>query len=206
MGLVKLQVNVQGDSVLPRDAAINTLYFDVGSVVGGTPDYAALANDMGGIYSSVWQNGGNDNQITVRAYDAEVLKTVGGKTGPPDAVHIRNAGNAPAAGKPREVALCLSYYASVNQPGKRGRIYLPAFAIVASSQMAGRPASDWLIRATQMATAFGNLGGANVEWHLFSPKVRQSFKITNAWCDNEWDTQRSRGLKPTTRDTVTLDG
>ncbi len=204
MALVKLQVNVAGDSTLPRDAAINTLFFSVNTAVGGAPDYQQLALDMANIYKNTLQGGGNDNQITVRAYDAEPLLTVGGDTGPPESVQIVNAGNAPAATKPREVALCLSYYATENRPGKRGRIYLPAFAFIAMSQMGGRPAQDWQLRATAMATAFGNLGGVNVDWRLFSPKLRQHYKITNAWCDNEWDTQRSRGLKATNRETVTL--
>jgi hypothetical protein len=49
-----------------------------------------------------------------------------------------------------------------------------------------------------------NLGGVDVQWCVYSPTtpgdMSDKFKqVTRGWIDNEWDTQRSRGLRATLR-------
>jgi hypothetical protein len=50
------------------------------------------------------------------------------------------------------------------------------------------------------------VGGVNVDWSVYSPTTGQNNAITNLWVDNEWDTQRRRGLRPTSRSVATING
>ena len=44
---------------------------------------------------------------------------------------------------------------------------------------------------------------ANHNWVVWSQKLRKSQGgVSDVWCDDEWDTVRSRGLKATTRTTA----
>jgi hypothetical protein len=200
-----MQVAIAADSLLPRDASVNTLYFShsAGLAVGAA-DYQTLALDLANVYKTTWLNGQTEFQVQVKAYEANALLTAGGETGPPEAIATVNTGQSGGAGTPREVAICLSYYAGENQPGKRGRIYLPAYTNLMGGTT-GRPSTAQMERARDMALGFSNLGGANVDWSLYSPKALTAVPITNAWVDNEWDTQRSRGLRATNRITAIID-
>jgi hypothetical protein len=42
----------------------------------------------------------------------------------------------------------------------------------------------------------------NWDWVLRSPSDHAFKPITNVWVDDEWDTMRSRGTRPTTRVTA----
>jgi hypothetical protein len=48
------------------------------------------------------------------------------------------------------------------------------------------------------------IGGEDVEWAIYSPTANLHKTITDIWVDDAWDTQRRRGLAPTTRDTFVL--
>lgn len=103
---------------------------------------------------------------------------------------------APEPSGPREVALCLSYYAGANTRRKRGRMYIGPWNYGALSR---RPlvASQNALR--DLALDLGNLGGVNVDWVQYSPTNNSSTPVSNFWIDNEWDTMRSRGLLGTSR-------
>jgi hypothetical protein len=47
--------------------------------------------------------------------------------------------------------------------------------------------------------ALGALGGVDVDWSVHSPTAGTTEKVEHYWCDDEWDTVRSRGLRATTR-------
>jgi len=105
---------------------------------------------------------------------------------------------------PREVALCLSYYAEQNVPRRRGRLYIGPFTDAAMEIRP--PAGNAIGAVASLAPALAAVGGADVDWCLYSPtndvatagatKLRT---ITNWWVDNEWDTVRSRGRRATSR-------
>lgn len=109
---------------------------------------------------------------------------------------------------PPEVSLCVSFQgdkeSGVSQARKRGRIYFP---MISATQLDtnGRPTAAFI---TDLATNAGTLLAASDaavdwKWHVFSSVTGDSFRVTNGWVDNEWDIQRRRGRKPTSRTTFT---
>lgn len=186
MPLLRFQVAAWYDSVLPRDAVVNTLHFDV----TGPTDADQLCEDLANVFLTGWY--ANAPQIVVTAYE------VGGA--PPHypvGRYEANTGNSPGSNCPREVALALSFYSQRNIPRQRGRIFL--FFGGTSFSPALRPAAARMSQALALANAFASLGGANVAWVVYSPTDQQGRGVSNAWVDDEWDTMRSRGLRGTTR-------
>lgn len=110
---------------------------------------------------------------------------------------------------PTEVSLCMSYQAArqsgVPQARRRGRVYMPPMALNALGAD-GRPdvnvidiintAADTLLDASEAA--------ADWDWIQYSPTDLQMSDIDNGWVDDEFDTQRRRGRKATTRVTFPL--
>jgi len=183
------QVLHYGDSPLPRHVVVNTLHFNDH---GAGTDPGGLAEDLLGVFKANWDTSPPDRKMEVRVYDMgdEIPRE-------PVAVKTRDAG-MPSSAIPREIALCLSFYAGRNLPRSRGRIYLPAFCSITSAGV--RPNASQRANALALAQGFANLGGPDVDWIVRSRVGDQSQPVTNAWCDDEWDTQRRRGLQSTTRD------
>ena len=113
-----------------------------------------------------------------------------------------NKGQQAAASCPREVAMCLSYFSERNVPRRRGRVYVPiaALGMPASSV---RPPGTTLTKIGELATVFEELGGVDVDWVVWSRTDQVARPVTDWYVDDEWDTVRSRGLRPTTRVTGT---
>lgn len=186
-------------SVLPRDAAVNTVFFND---VGVTSDPDNIAQDVAQLYSD---NLGTSPKITVNVYEARATPPRS-----PEATHtIQPATIGPGNAYPREVALCLSFYGAHNRPRERGRIYIPLY-LQQGTNLAARPSPGTRSRILAFATApnssFPDVGGADVEWCVYSRTTGQVHPVTAGWVDDEWDTVRSRGLRATTRDTFTREG
>lgn len=179
------------DTPFVRDRMVNTLHFNIGSPA---PDYQALANDLASIYASKFST---TMGIYVKLYPA-------GSTppNPPLAEKTLNNGAVIGTNVPREVALCLSFRGAVNSPRTRGRVYIPAGLIGESVSL--RPSLSQMERTLELATSFANLGGADVDWSVYSRRNSNAVSVQAAWIDNEWDTQRSRGLRADNRVTVSL--
>jgi hypothetical protein len=111
---------------------------------------------------------------------------------------------------PREVALCISFRAQIPQniprARGRGRIFVPGFP--ESSNDAGRPTPS--VQGT-LGAGYGNYFNdtlaidAPIFPGVFSRTQDFVYPIVEAWVDNEWDTQRRRGTRPTSRLEVPLD-
>lgn len=134
--------------------------------------------------------------FTIKIYDDEK---------PPPSYPLAEAENGTGystTNSPGEMALCLSYYAGFNRPSYRGRVFIPAHFVGGALSL--RPTS------TQMGNAlrFGNLLGKSLPaqhvWQVWSQKLQRGFTINHTWVDDEWDIQRSRGGKPTTRLEATI--
>lgn len=197
MAKIKMQVARQPASALARDEWIQTFYLDTDEL-GTEPNYVQLATDAGAIWETKCPLITGWPRFEVRAYDL-------GDTSPrvPRArVKTLNGGyGTGAAAGPQEVALCLSYFAGTNLPRKRGRMYFGPFQV---GQMATRPSDILIGQIGDFAAAISNLGGVNVDWVQYSPTTGAFSKVTNWWVDDEWDTQRSRGVKATKRITGTV--
>lgn len=193
MPIFRFQVAAAADTVLPRDRIINTLWFNDR---GPDTDLHNLCQDLANIFGTFYYNGPT-REIDVRAYDDADTP------GPPSDRFTLNTGAAPVSGSPREVALCLSFYAGQNSARHRGRIYLPAFELGA---LGLRPTNAQMDKVLNLGDQFSGLGGADVDWIVKSRKAGGGGTVTNTWVDDEWDTQRRRGLRSTTRRTDTVSG
>lgn len=183
-------------SPFPSDVVTNTLHFEDR---GATTNPTTLANDLWALYAAQTQWMRGLNELEVRFYnleDAEPRPIKASKKG-------TIAGGAGSA--PRELCLCLSFHGGRSLPRERGRIYLGP--LTGSAAGGARPSQTVRDAAIALADGLANLGGIDVSWNVYSPTKRSlgasiddSFTpVKYAWCDDEFDIIRSRGMKPTTR-------
>lgn len=194
MTIVRAQCSVWHDSVLPRDAiTINPHFEDTSGVLPLQAFADALATYFDGLVAGTCQT-------LVKLYDAQ--------SDPPNeplAFKQLNTGLSPAAGVARELAVCLSYYSTVNVKRRRGRLYIPLIWL--TTQTVGlRPNSSQRSEVSEMGNGLSAVGAAGWNWGLYS-RADDAFRVaTNTWVDDEWDTVRSRGLKSTARTLGTVTG
>lgn len=191
MAIWRLQTSFFFDGGLPRDVMqINPVF---NSTTGGTSG-ESLASDLATALDAKLTTWTVPTKIMVRAYDAQGTKPVY-----PVAEEIRHTSTIRNATVPREVALCLSFFSTRNVPGRRGRLYIPATLWTPTSSIGARPTSGDRGTVATLAPVFENLGGLDVDWSVYSQRDHNAFKVTDWFIDDEWDTQRRRGLRATTR-------
>lgn len=176
------------DSALPKDVVtINPHYQgDNPAALGDALKANLLAN------SGV----GPSTPFRVKIYDAQ-------KPAPSYPLYEVTSGTGfKVTTMPRELALCLSYYSSFNRPRFRGRMYIPTFFLGAGLPL--RPTQAAIDNCLLWAGTLGRgLPNAHV-WTVWSDMDKTGRTVTNAWCDDEWDIVRSRGLRGTTRSLTTV--
>ncbi len=104
----------------------------------------------------------------------------------------------------REVCLCLSFSDGTNSRRKRGRIYMGPFA---PDQLHEVPGTTIRSAVHTLADRMAGIGGINVDWCVFSPTEFAASQqlgaamvpVQKSWVDDAWDTQRRRGIPPSTR-------
>lgn len=183
MAVYRVQMGFAYDSALPRDVmTINPHFF------GDNPQ--ALADALKSnllAYTPV----GPSTTFSVKVYDAQKA--------PPSfpLAQATNGTSFTSGATPREICLCLSYYSTWNRPRYRGRMYLPAMWMGGSIGI--RPTTTQRANALAFKTVLTTGLPASHNWVVWSAMNQQSNGVTNIWCDDEWDTIRSRGMKGTTR-------
>lgn len=111
-------------------------------------------------------------------------------------------------GLPREVALCMSFQgtrlAGVPQARRRGRIYIP-FLQETANDGDGRPTTTLVNSVVAAGQVLLNSSDAapTWTWEIWSAAGPGFTTVTDGWVDNEWDTQRRRGRRATSRTTFT---
>jgi hypothetical protein len=186
MPIWRLQASWQLDTAAPRDRVVITPHFND---IGATTDPQNLCDDLLAGLETVLPTSG---ELRVKAYDAQGSVPVY-----PQGDSIIRATQVHPTSKPRELAVCLSFYGERNVARQRGRLYIPV-GITAIAVNALRP----VIPITQLAdlvTLFTGLGGADVDWCVYSRRLDHAFSVTNWWYDDEWDVMRSRGLRGSAR-------
>jgi hypothetical protein len=191
--ILRAQVAFGADTAFPRDRIAITPHFN-DSASGNAQ---TLADDLATKFSTYTTN---NREIVVKVYRATQPKP-----NPPLAIATRNAGLTPASPGNREVALCLSYYATNNVKRRRGRLYIPAFFLTTGA-LGVRPTSTQRTDLGQIVTILQDSGPASIKWCVYSRKDAAAYNVTDWWADDEWDSQRRRGLRPTTRSTGTTTG
>jgi hypothetical protein len=184
-------VTRENANTTPSDVVSNTFYLDKTTIPGqGGADLEALATDTKNIWQARMPIINDYPKTRVRIYDMADLKPR------PVLAEAESSTTGGSNSGPQEVALCLSFYSGRNLPRSRGRMYMgPFFA----GGMLGRPSATQQTALLDLASDLAALGGADVAWVIYSPTDNQYRGVTNAWVDNAWDTQRSRGLAPTSR-------
>lgn len=181
----EFQVILHNTSGLPRDDAVNVLHYDI-----TIPDTdQGIADDIHTAYANLAPRINSVYQgMTIKAYDPG--------TGPPK--RITNYGfNPQGSSGPTEVALCLSYKSddSGNPRRRKGRIYLPV-----KNNAAARPDANIISDLLDFGEALANVGSAsNSQWRMRSKLDGSFHNIDHISVDNEWDTQRRRGMRADTR-------
>lgn len=200
MTLHRFDVILQPDSNLPADVVINTWHFDEVSAPFG--NYDNVRDMLEGFYDTVgpyMPANYLQSQALVRAYDL---------TQPEPRVPVYESAftwtQGAGAFLPTEVALVLSvraeYASGTPNARRRNRKYLGPF-IATTNTTAGRPSSALI---TDLAAAAGQmlneaLASVSWNWVVYSPTEGASYPVIGGWVDDAWDTQRRRGVSPSTR-------
>jgi hypothetical protein len=192
----KFQISMPVTDLLPRNRMINTIHME--HVTGGVldTDLQGICQSLASLYQARYANA--TKEIDVRAYDVDAVPNY------PRAHVVVNGGQAWTLGAPREIALCLSY-SGPNRGNKneRGRIYLCPGIHAGFSNYSLRPdttqmtwASEWYTRPNE---SFPDIGGVDWKFGVWSIVLQKFRQTTQWWVDDEWDVQRRRGLRESTR-------
>lgn len=186
MAHYRASISFQMSTEFPRDAmAINPHYSgDNPQALGDALKTALLAK----------QTVGAVQPFKIKIYDDEKA--------PPSypLYQTENVAAARSYSWPREIALCLSFYSGFNRPRLRGRLYLPG--ALAGGTAGLSPTQAQMDEILSWKDVFKAPGTSGHQWVVWSKTEKLASIVTNCWVDNEWDTQRSRGLRPTERVTA----
>lgn len=201
MAQFRIQIYQRATGGIPRDDIVNTFFLDTDlDTVLVDADGAGLLRDAVDLWRSADLPLSNQAAwISGKAYnmsDAEPREPVG------EVSWLASMATRPAAG-PRDVALCLSYFADRNLPRNRGRMYIGPLP---SQNLTMRPDSTLRGALATLAEGISGLGGPNVQWVQYSTVLNRYANVTDYWIDDEWDTQRRRGLVASTRTAGTVSG
>jgi len=188
------QIIGKSSTGLVRDDCVNTLHFNSG-VNNSEQD---LIDDLVAAFTQrLFVNNSIVGGIT--RFDGKLYLDSPGPT-PPIKMKTGATYGVQTPG-PREVALCLSFKGSPTGSGMptgfnkkwRGRIYIGPLTQTTLDEE--RP--DIGVRNTllDLGGDIFTAGGDGFVWAVGSENVQ----VSEAWVDNEWDTQRRRGLRPTSR-------
>lgn len=208
-GLVTAQVVFQGTSNLPNDRYVNTFHFTRSVLSSGAMTEAEedeIATRLVAFYNTDYPTFAIANYLSVlihREADTSQIRIYDMGESEPREPHIHTWTLAAAEGggrQPQEAALCMSFYSERNIPRQRGRVYLGPFESIATAAATARP--DPVLRQVGV-NAMEALVASNdiMRWCTLhhTSLVAQQIPVTAGWCDDEWDTQRRRGLKSTSR-------
>lgn len=186
MATYRAAISFPVDTTLPVD------YMTINPHYGGD-DPQALADRLKANLTAFTLVGAT-KPFTIKIYDA--LKA------PPSypLASSSQTGTATVSDRPRELALCLSYYSTWNRPQYRGRLFIPAQFI--GGTLGPRPAAGQITSALSWRDPLTNGLPAGHNLVIFSRVQQKAYGVTDFWVDDEWDVMRSRGRKPTTRQTA----
>jgi len=191
------------------DMVVNTWHFRTADLTDATLDF--ITGQVAGFYTAIKQN--YPSGILFSQATAKWYNLADPKPRPPiRETLLGTTGTGVGTSAPSEIAVCVSYYA-VRTPGldpkrSRGRIYVGPFAMtsVGGPQVGAQVISDLIGAAGTLLTTSN---GATWKWVVWSQAQADDPQgttfpdqtVIGGWVDNAWDTQRRRGLDPTSRTT-----
>lgn len=213
MPVARVQATFQGRSNDPKDQFVNGLYFDLGADgvaasaeqlantvhafynVAATPSTLAIADYLSAFIS---------NTVTYKIYDMADpeprVPIIEQRT-------LDNPNPTPADNLPEEVAICISFRGELpNTARRRGRIYVGPLNINALNQslsidQATRPNATCLNAFRDTANGLmEEIATLGWQWVIRSTVPSTNYvPVVAGWVNNAFDTQRRRGVVPTSR-------
>lgn len=208
MPLVRCQVRQRYFSDLPADIITNTIYFWSPTSPVPTGDLDEMRDRIHDAYQFI------DNYMPTLLQSPGAIRYYDMSQPEPrvpireDTLTLTYVGTTSL---PLETSLVLSfrgeYDSGTPNARRRGRLYLgpwtTAAAQVSSASEFPRPAAVAITAVQNFARALAQpLTTASVEWHVRSETTGGSVPVLRAWVNNEWDTQRRRGVDPTSRNEI----
>lgn len=217
--LMRALVSIPKDTTIPEDVCVNTWYFDGDDAALATDaDYhAAVMTLLTGFYQTI------DQYLSVAAASPATVKIYDMRDPEPRVPEYTGSiilTTDTTGLLPTEVSVVVSFRASQvsgqSASRRRGRIYLGPL----SASVGGLVSNDYrptlaargIIAGAAAVVVDGapaGTSGGQVKWAVFSPttyaatgNLDDSFHdVVDGWIDDAFDTQRRRGVKPTTRST-----
>jgi hypothetical protein len=197
------QVSMPVTDTLPRNRISNTIHLQhvVGSLLD--TDLQDMCDDIVGMYQTRYHN--TTKEVVCKAYDVDAVPNY------PRAERTVNVSVPWTQNTPREIALCLSFAANHRgNKSERGRVYLNPAIDTTLAGLALRPTTvqmQWALDFYSAANAsFPDLGGVDWQFGVWSKRYQRFTQSEQAWCNDDWDVQRKRGLRESTRLQATREG
>jgi hypothetical protein len=196
---MRLQCIIPATSAIPADYATNTWHFDD----GGDP-LSDFMDELKVFYNSIRPY--YPATVAQNSWEFKVYDLDDPEPRAPVADVFWNLTSAPTGYPlPSECAMVLSYQADkvsgLPQARRRGRVYLGPLNTTTLESSTARPAASVV---TALAAAGGVLLAASGasggwKWTTYSTVTGTGFEVLDGWVDNAYDTQRRRGISPTSR-------
>jgi hypothetical protein len=192
----KFQVSMPVSDTLTRNRITNT--FHLQHVIGALldTDLESMCQDIVALYQTRY--GSTVKEVQCKAYDVDAVPNF------PRADVVVNPGAFWACTFPREIALVLSFAGEhKGNRRQRGRLYLMPQIRTGAVASGLRPSAaelawalEWYGKSNE---SFPDLGGVDWQFGVWSSTAGQFTKSEQAWVNDDWDVQRRRGLRETTR-------
>jgi len=192
----KFQVSMPVTDLLPRNRIINAFHLEHTIGALPDPDLENMCQDIVGLYQVKYAD--STREIQCKAYDTDAVPNY------PRADVVVNAGVPWNQGSPREITLVLSYAGDhKGNKRERGRMYLQPQLVAALGSPALRPSQahlDWALGwYTTSNESLPDLGGMDWRFGIWSGTGKYFTQSQQAWVNDDWDVQRRRGLRESTR-------
>lgn len=207
------QTIIPAKTAIPEDSVVNTWAF---TGTGSAVATSTLAADLLATFWGSTPTGGTNavgkyigashnlnNAIIFKSYDlADPLPRA------PAFTTVLGINPTPLSTSqlPAEVACCMSFAALVasgDQPARfRGRVYIGPLNITALATSTNTWSSPLTAMMTNIVAAGNdmmNAGDSDCSWGIYSRTDDVVRPVVRGWVDDAWDTQRRRGVEPTTR-------
>lgn len=229
MAIIEAMVVLAKTSGLPEDAVQNTFHFEWPGAPPISVDFDNLRDDIEGFYNSVGLGNVMGYGLS-RAANANLIKfytlpAVPGPSGSPTATRTWTLVAATPGGSslPDEVAMCMSFRGSYTglveeeadgdrpRSRTRNRVFLgpwTTFVETLGTSAVGDQRVNAATRATIVAAAAAQLGAAAFAdgwiWQTWSRTDWDGDEVEEVWVDDAFDTQRRRGVAPSTRSSAVV--
>lgn len=211
------QILMPTDDTITANIAVNTLHFE--KTAGETTDWVELIVDGNtnqvettGIHTALTTMWESLTDILSSALDSSMfrVKYIDLDNPAPNypivELDMIGLSSTQTTAEPAEVAVCGSYEGAkvqgLAQARRRGRMYvgpLGGASIVNSTNgRVGLNVQNVITDAMAALNITGD-GDSGWEWVVYSPTAGSSTRVTNGWCDDAFDTQRRRGVEPSSR-------